>query len=60
MQKKSGAQGILWRQNPPFLFSFGPLMKNWGFVSQLTMNFAHPCDKSFLRMLTSSYIELIG
>ena len=26
----------------------------------VTMTFAHPCDKSFRRKLTSSYIELSG
>ena len=35
MQKKSPAKQILGGQNPPFLFFLGPLMKNWGFASQL-------------------------
>ena len=35
LQKKSPAKIILKRKNPPFPFSYSPLMKNWGFVSHL-------------------------
>ena len=50
------------RKNPPFPFFYSPLMKNWGFVSQLekvclgstiTKFLPGPLAKNFLRIGTN-------